>query len=208
MSRRFAGAGQGRRGGRGDGFVAVSVEAAFIALAGPRATFVDYDAHALSGGAIGGTAPLTYAWTVVSKPVGSTVTFDDDTDPTSDVTLEGDNGEYVLRLTVTDDDSVVRSDVTTLTLNAPLAADAGADDTIVIDVATPLAGSATGGTEPYTHAWTVVSSPALSTVVFEDNTDPTSHVTLDTVGEYVLRLTVTDDATTVDADDVTLTVDP
>ncbi len=56
----------------------------------------------------GGVAPLTYAWTVVSKPVGSgTPSFDDDTAVDTDVANMDTRGTYVFRLTVTDDDSVV-----------------------------------------------------------------------------------------------------
>lgn len=83
-------------------------------------------------------------------------------------------------------------------------ADAGADASHD-QVATPsytLAGSATGGGS-ITYGWTKVSGPG--SVSFADATSPTSGVTFQWPGTYVLRLTATN-AGGSDTDDVTLTV--
>lgn len=62
-------------------------------------------------------AALTYLWTVVSSPGGSTVTFTDDTDPETDVEFDT-LGEYVLRLTA-DDGELTGDDDVTITVAAP-----------------------------------------------------------------------------------------
>jgi hypothetical protein len=62
-------------------------------------------------------AALSYLWTVVSSPGGSTVTFTDDSDPGTDVELS-DVGEYVLRLTA-DDGDLTDSDDVTITVTEP-----------------------------------------------------------------------------------------
>jgi hypothetical protein len=62
-------------------------------------------------------AALTFLWTVVSSPSGSTVTFTDDADPTTDVEFDS-LGEYVLRLTA-DDGELTGHDDVTITVVAP-----------------------------------------------------------------------------------------
>lgn len=90
--------------------------------------------------------------------------------------------------------------------------EAGPDQTVTLltTATATLAGAATDDGLPnppaaLTYLWTVVSSPSGSTVTFTDDTDPTTDVEFDTVGEYVLRLTA-DDSELTGYDDVTITV--
>ena len=81
------------------------------------------------------------------------------------------------------------------------------------DAATALAptGTApTGGTAPYTYAWTLAGRPAGSTKVTGDITDVTAidftAFTPDTGGDYVFEVTVTDDNGVTAKDSTTVTV--
>lgn len=69
----------------------------------------------------------------------------------------------------------------------PLDANAGGLYVGVAGQAIPIAGTATGGTEPYTCAWT---GPAEAT--FGDDTACMTTVTFASVGDYFIDLTVTD----------------
>ena len=179
------------------------------ANAGPDDS-VEIDTNvALAGSATGGATPYTYAWSVVSSPGGSTVTFSDSTSATSNVQADIP-GSYTLRLTVTDNDSTVDTDDMVLTVTAPaLVASAGPDANTQINVPYQLAGGSTGGYGAVSYAWTVISDPASSTETFSPSAnveDPT--VEVDTVGAYTLRITATDSDPTgpnVDTDDVVIT---
>ena len=70
---------------------------------------------------------------------------------------------------------------------------AGADDTATVSVAKTLAGSASGGEGSLTALWTLSSGPGG--VVFVDDEDLTTDATFDTIGAYVLLLTITDGGT-------------
>ncbi len=95
----------------------------------------------------------------------------------------------------------------TTTNEAPVV-DAGADQAVSLAVGADLDGSATDDGLPdppaaLTYLWTKVSGPG--TVTFTDDTDPTTHVDFDALGDYVLRLTA-DDSELTGQDDVTITV--
>ena len=86
----------------------------------------------------------------------------------------------------------------------PLAASAGADQSVTTSTSVTLHGSATGGTSPYTYAWTqtsgtavTLSSPAVAEPIF---TTPA------TTGTLAFQLEVTDGDVATDTDTVTVTV--
>ena len=83
-----------------------------------------------------------------------------------------------------------------------------ADFSVAENVSVALAGSSTDDGLPsppatVTTTWSKVSGPG--NVTFTNSASPTSTVTIDTAGTYVLRLTADDSALT-DTDDVTVTV--
>lgn len=88
---------------------------------------------------------------------------------------------------------------------AALTADAGTDQTVTDTTAT-LAGSATGGTEPYNYAWAITTQPDGSAPGFDDDTLQAPTITFDVAGDYVVTLTVTDDDGTVSTDTVAISV--
>lgn len=87
---------------------------------------------------------------------------------------------------------------------APLRVNAGPDASVPVGDPLTLAGSASGGTPSYVYRWDQVSGPGTAT--FVDDTDPTTDVSFDVEGEYVLRLAAEDSLGQVAADQVTETV--
>lgn len=78
--------------------------------------------------------------------------------------------------------------------NFPPQVNAGPDKTVIKyagDVSTALAGSATDrNNDSLTYLWEKVSGPG--TVTFTNDTNPTTNVTFDTAGAYILKLTADD----------------
>jgi hypothetical protein len=88
--------------------------------------------------------------------------------------------------------------------NVAPVANAGPDNSVVVNQQVALAGSATDADlDALTYLWTVLSGPGTAT--FVDATDPLSLVSFDTVGSYELQLEV-DDGTDTDTDTMTMTV--
>lgn len=183
-----------------------------VADAGPDQTVTDLTGADLAGSATDDGLPsppaaLTYLWTKISGP--GTVTFDDDTDPTTHADFSA-VGVYVLQLEASDS-SLSDTDTVTITVdsaNTAPVANAGPDQTVNIADGADTAGSATDDGLPdppaaLTYAWTKVSGPG--SVTFLNAADPTTHVTFGDIGVYVLRLTVSDSVLS-DTDDVTITV--
>lgn len=94
-------------------------------------------------------------------------------------------------------------------VNTPPAVDAGDDQVAEAGAPIALVGSAVDDGLPnppgvLTYLWTKVSGPGTAT--FDDATDPTTNVTVDTPGVYVLRLTASDSVLN-GSDDITITAD-
>lgn len=136
----------------------------------------------------------TYAWTQVSGPDAATLTNANTANLTVVVPV---NGIYTFRLTVTDNDNSTAYDDVQLTVNAaavnqPPTANAGANKTITLPVNTiNLTGS---GSDPdgsiTAYTWTKVSGPGAT---LANATTATVTVSDLVEGNYVFRLTVTDD---------------
>lgn len=93
-----------------------------------------------------------------------------------------------------------------LAANTPPVVSAGSDFGVYVGVPVGLGGSVTDDGLPsatLTSLWTQDSGPGTAT--FIDATSPTTNVSFDTVGSYVLRLTGDDGALTA-FDTVTVTV--
>lgn len=132
-------------------------------------------------------------WSQISGP--STATISDRTNLSINVTSLVE-GSYVLRLTATDDDGATSSDQVTINVlpentNVPPIANAGADRNIFLPTNTvDLNGSGTDADGTISsYFWEKVSGPSVT--ITESNTAST---TLNDLfeGNYVMRLTVTD----------------
>lgn len=140
--------------------------------------------------------PLTYKWTVVSKPAGSAAALSSDVDVrpvfTADVT-----GTYVFSLSVSD--GQLRSDfaavsVVATSVNAAPVAVAGRDQSVLMGTQVTLDGSASSDAnrDPLTHLWALVTKPAGSSAALSDTALVRPTFTADLAGTYVFSLIVND----------------
>ena len=111
--------------------------------------------------------PLTYAWTLTSKPAGSTAALVGATSARPTFTADT-AGTYVASLVVNDGkvgSTSASITVTATTANAAPVANAGANQNVVTGSAVTLDGSTSSDAngDPLTYAWTLTSKPAGST---------------------------------------------
>jgi hypothetical protein len=147
-----------------------------------------------STGAFGGL--ITYGWTMVSAPAGSTSAINDpkSVNPTFIPDLAG---PYSIMLTVTDTDftqSVSTVTITASVANAVPVADAGPAQSVVAGTAVTLDGSASSDAngDPLTYGWSFASIPNGSNAVLSSPTAVNPTFTADLAGAYVLNLVVHD----------------
>ncbi|HWJ27805.1 MAG TPA: PKD domain-containing protein, partial [Flavisolibacter sp.] len=150
-----------------------------------------------------------YNWSRISGPF--TYSFSDST-LASPVVSGLVAGTYIFKLTVTDNDGAIASDNITLIVNPapnkPPVVNAGNDIVITLPINTiKLAGTGSdsdGVISKYT--WTKVSGPQQYSIV--SSTTDTTTVTALIAGDYIFRLTVTDNAGSTAFDEVKVTVKP
>jgi len=151
---------------------------------------------------------VAHNWKFISGP--GTVTFNNEWAAKTVAHFPG-AGVYTLRLDVGDSFGLISSDllvvtVSAATINNPPVANAGPDKTIQLPTnSTTLNGSGTdndGSIVSYT--WTKISGPNGSALSAPNNA--TTNVTGLTAGQFVYRLTVTDNSGATAYDDVSITV--
>ena len=137
---------------------------------------------------------LRFSWRLVSVPAGSGATLSDPSAvaPTFLVDVAGD---YVAELVV--NDGTVDSapdEVTVSSGNSPPSADAGPDQSVLVNDLVTLDGS--GSTDPdgdtLTFAWAITGTPALSAATLSDPGAVAPTFTVDRPGDYVVQLVVND----------------
>ena len=139
--------------------------------------------------------PLTYSWTLLTKPAGSAAVLANPTSvtPTFTVDLVGD---YTAQLIVNDGtvdsapDSVIIS-----TVNVAPVANAGPDQGgkalgSLVTLNGSLSSDANG--DPLTYLWSLTAKPAGSAAVLANPTSVTPTFTVDRAGIYVVQLIVND----------------
>lgn len=179
-----------------------------VVNAGPNQSIVlPTSAVSLVGNAFDIDGTITgVLWTQDSGP--SIAIFDT---PTSTSTAAAGliQGTYVFRLTATDNNGATgfgtSQTVVIVAGNTPPTADAGGDKTLRLPTnATTLVGS---GSDPdgtiVAYAWTIVSG-SFATITAP--TSSTTNITDLVAGDYVFRLTVTDNLGAIGIDDVSVTV--
>ena len=184
----------------GAGFIlAVAAPQAPIANAGLGQTVQAGTVVTLNGSASSDPSdqlPLTYAWSIVSQPAGSTAVLSNPAIVNPTFTPNA-LGNYVIQLVVTDaaNLSSAPASVTISTSDAPPVANAGPNQTI----------TATGtlvrldGTQsfdlaglPITYQWSFLSKPAGSIATLSGPTTAKPSFTADVLGNYSIQLVVAD----------------
>lgn len=203
----FACGGGGSSSGGGGG----TTNRAPIANAGPAQsvttnTLVTLDGRASSDA--DGDA-LTYAWTLPTRPTGSTATLSGAA--TARPTFTPDvAGTYTASLVVSDGSLNSAPATVTITATSPSTApvaSAGPNQSVIVPKVVTLDGSgstaASGAT--LTYAWTLPTRPAGSAATIANNTSVKPTFTADVAGTYVASLVVNDGTTSSAASTVTIT---
>ena len=150
---------------------------------------------------------LTYAWTLVSTPAGSTAVLSSAT--TAKPTFAADKvGSYKAQLIVSDSyQSSPAATVTITSQSLPPVANAGLPQTVALGATVQLDG--TGSTDPaglaLTYAWTLVSTPTGSATVLSGATTAKPTFVADKTGSYKAQLIVSDSYQSSPAATVTIT---
>ena len=140
--------------------------------------------------------PLTYKWTLVTKPTGSAAALSSIT--TAKPTFTADiAGSYIASLIVNDgllDSTVTTTTVTAAVANSAPVANAGTNQNVTVATLTTLDGSAStdADRDALTYTWTLLSKPTNSTATLSSTTTPKPTFTPDLAGAYVATLVVND----------------
>jgi len=139
--------------------------------------------------------PITYEWTITSKPEGSLATLSDPTasDPTFDADILG---TYIIQLVVTDSFGLVSEadEVVVTSENVKPVADAGGNQVVLVGDTVFLDGSGSydANGNDLTYSWSLVDEPegSESELSFPETVDPI--FVADVEGIYTVSLVVND----------------
>jgi hypothetical protein len=146
-----------------------------------------------------------YGWSLVSGPAAASITTP--LAASTGVIGMSVGGNYVFRLTVTDNNTATGIDDMTVFVNKQPVPNAGIDQVLKSGVSTAIltgAGTDADGTVA-TYAWSFVSGPASPSIT-SPSTATTDITGMSAVGNYVFRLTLTDNQGAVGIDDVVVMV--
>ncbi len=149
---------------------------------------------------------LTFSWTLLSQPAGSTASLDDSTSVMPTFVADA-AGSYEVELVVNDGAVDSAPDTVTITtINSPPVAEAGPAQTVFVTQTVLLDGANSSDVDqdPLTFLWSFVSVPSGSTATLSDPTSPTPDFTVDVPGIYEAQLTVNDGTEDSAADSVVI----
>ncbi len=138
--------------------------------------------------------PLTYAWTLISLPSGSTATLSSATAVKPTFTLDK-FGTYIAQLIVSDAYlSSTPGTVTITTTHTPPIANAGVNQSVTVGSTVTLNGSQSKDIDgfPLTYSWSLISIPTGSAATLAGATTVSPTFVLDVAGTYVAQLIVND----------------
>ena len=149
-----------------------------------------------SGSTDANADPLTYSWTLTSRPAGSAAVLAGATSAAPTFTADV-AGTYVASLVV--NDGKTNSTPSTVAVTAAVAnsvpvANAGVAQNVSIGTVVTLSGSAStdANTDPLTYAWAMTTRPVGSTAALAGATSAAPTFTADLPGTYVVGLVVND----------------
>ena len=151
---------------------------------------------------------ITYAWSIVSRPPGSTSTMDNPTSPTPKI-LADKVGDFVFSLIVSDGFLASAPDqIVVKIINDDPVANAGPDQEGLVGTPSSFdgSGSSDANGDTLTYQWSITSSPPGSTAALTNPTSVTPSLTPDKPGPYVIQLIVNDGTANSSPDTLTLTV--
>ncbi|MHC4112951.1 MAG: PKD domain-containing protein, partial [Planctomycetota bacterium] len=138
--------------------------------------------------------PLTYHWSFISTPLGSTAALSDPNSVHPNFIADVP-GTYIGSLVVNDDAMDSEPDTVTIsTINLAPIADAGDDQSIYVGDLVTLNGSRSADPDgdPLTYNWAFTALPEGSIAVLSDPNSVNPTFTADVVGTYVVSLVVND----------------
>jgi hypothetical protein len=141
--------------------------------------------------------PLSYAWTLVSQPAGSTAAILNPSGVQPSIVPDR-AGDFVAELVVSNASaSSLPVRVTISTTQVKPRANAGPDATVAVPQTVYLDGSGSTNLRgtPLTYAWRLLSRPAGSTAALSDATAVRPTFPADVAGKYVAQLIVRDGST-------------
>src|SRR5271166_17671 len=138
--------------------------------------------------------PLTFSWSLLSRPPGSIATLSatNIADPTFVLDAPG---SYVAQLIVNNGTlSSAPSTVTISTANTPPVANAGPAQNVTVGTLVTLDGSGSFDVDhnPLTYSWSFLSTPAGSTAALQAAHSVSPTFTADVAGTFVVQLIVND----------------
>jgi len=138
--------------------------------------------------------PLTYAWSLTTKPAGSATTLTNPTavNPTFTVDV---SGTYIAQLIVNDGTVDSNPDTVSVgTRNQPPIARAGTGQTVSLGATVHLDGSASSdpNNDPLTFRWSITSKPAGSAATLDNATSVKPTFVADVAATYIAQLIVND----------------
>ena len=151
--------------------------------------------------------PLTYLWSLSTRPPNSNATLSDHT--ASRPTFVADRpGNYVAQLIVNNGyRSSTPDTVTITTTNTAPVANAGPNQTVAVGVTVTLngTGSSDADGDPLTYSWSLLNRPGGSSAVLSNATTRWPTFFADATGTYVAQLIVNDGFAPSDPATVTIT---
>lgn len=154
--------------------------------------------------------PLTYAWSITSRPANSSSTLSSPNSVSTDFVVD-EAGVYVVQLIVNDGQlSSVPNTLVLDTQNRPPQANAGADQSSVVNQVVSLSGAASSDPDgdSITYQWAITSAPNGSTATLINANTVSPTLTPDVAGDYTIELIVNDGDLDSSADTVLISVDP
>jgi hypothetical protein len=152
--------------------------------------------------------PITYSWSILVKPAGSTASLSNANSPTPTITPDV-YGTYSIQLKVMDSWGAVGTDTVTLSINnlKPVA-NAGQNQSLTLGDTALLDGSASSDPngDPLSYTWSLSSVPVGSTASIANTSAVQTSFIPDLSGTYVVSLKVNDGLLDSDPSNITITV--